>query len=288
MKLEIIDYSRKYSLHKASEDYRVDRKSIREWILDEKEYRKAPNKDKRYTLHKGKPAQTAKIEDQIISWTNSRIDEGIAITSFEIIRFACSIPGSPLKTKSQNARQKWCQRFLHRNRYSIRSATHIGQQLPSDAYERIVNFLRRIIKIRSNYNYPLSNIINLDETPVYFDNPSKKAIAHTGAKFVNAKSFKKEKKRISALLTICADGTRLEPFLVFKGKEKKDVYNEVQKHPLVINKSVYAWAQENAWVDSNAFLEYLEQIIFKYKKGQRKLLIMDLSDAHIGKKVRYL
>jgi hypothetical protein len=69
----------------------------------------------------------------------------------------------------------------------------------------------------------LSNIGNIDETPIYLD-----MISYTwntkGEKNIRIKSFGKEKIRISLMSTILADGTKLPLFFVVKdniGKRKE-------------------------------------------------------------------
>ena len=72
----------------------------------------------------------------------------------------------------------------------------------------------------------ITNYINCDETAIYFENPSTKTIDVKGLKEIIINTDGNEDKKISALLSITADGRKLPPFLIFKGKEDKIVEKE--------------------------------------------------------------
>ena len=85
-------------------------------------------------------------------------------------------------------------------------------------------FLHDIIELRKLHNFDLKNILNCDETAVYLDNQGNKTITKKEKKTVNVKTLKREKMRITVLLTITGDGKFLPPFIIFKGEpQNKDL-----------------------------------------------------------------
>ena len=58
----------------------------------------------------------------------------------------------------------------------------------------------------------------MDESAIYYENIYPTTIAKIGEKNVNIRTFGKDKMRISVVLTILADGSKLPPLLIFKGK----------------------------------------------------------------------
>ena len=64
------------------------------------------------------------------------------------------------------------------------------------------------------------------------------------------KTQNQEKLRISATMSICGNGERLKPYLIFKGAHNGRInhslskLNEVNKGLVVINVNNYAWAQK--------------------------------------------
>ena len=101
------------------------------------------------------------------------------------------------------------ERFLKSQFYVSRKATHIGQSIPNDANNLCFKFLKEIIDKRKFNNYALSDIINLDETPIFLDSPSLLTLTKKGDKNVTLKTYGKENIRITCLLTIKGDGSKL-------------------------------------------------------------------------------
>ena len=73
---------------------------------------------------------------------------------------------------------------MERYRLSIRQKTHVGQLLPSDSIDKIYMFLKEIIRIRKEYDIPLSNIVNFDETALSYNIPPNKTVHHIGQKTI--------------------------------------------------------------------------------------------------------
>jgi hypothetical protein len=63
----------------------------------------------------------------------------------------------------------------------------------------------------------------MDETPIYFDELPGTTVAVTGSKQVNCRRTHSESLRVSVLLTVCADGTKLPPMLICKAKPNGNI-----------------------------------------------------------------
>ncbi len=64
--------------------------------------------------------------------------------------------------------------------------------------------------------YQKESIFAMDETECWFDMPSDMTIAPTGSRSVPLTGH--EKDHFTVILTARADGKKLKPFIVFKGK----------------------------------------------------------------------
>ena len=102
----------------------------------------------------------------------------------------------------------------------------------------------------------------MDETPIYFANVMNKTIAPIGERSISIKIHGGEQVRITLMLTICANGNKLPPLIVFKGT--KDAKNEekLKRYIKSKNKRVLAFCQENSWADKEIFYKWLENIFF--------------------------
>ena len=127
------------------------------------------------TLHKGKKANTKDIEDELIEWILMNRSLGIAVTSWEVIIKDCSLDES-LKLKNVNTQQNWCYKFLKRNMLIFRSGTHVGQKLSESYPELIRRFTKFNEDLRWDNSFELSQIANMDETPLFMNIPNTKTI----------------------------------------------------------------------------------------------------------------
>jgi len=80
--------------------------------------------------------------------------------------------------------------------------------------------------------------------------------------------------RITCLLTVCADGTKLPPLLCFRGRpcgpiEKKELPNASFNYP----KSVKYTVQMNAWTDERVMLYWVDHVLTPYVKKAPPVII---------------
>uniref|UniRef100_A0A1X7TW17 DDE-1 domain-containing protein n=1 Tax=Amphimedon queenslandica TaxID=400682 RepID=A0A1X7TW17_AMPQE len=83
---------------------------------------------------------------------------------------------------------------------------------------KLVDFIIHLRKLQLSQKYSLNCIFAMDETACWFDMPGDTTIHHTGARSVPVKSTGHEKDHYTVVLTAKADGTKLKPFVVFKGQ----------------------------------------------------------------------
>ena len=81
----------------------------------------------------------------------------------------------------------WCRRMMRRNGLSLRRRMSLAQHLPSDFGEKLLPFQRFVINLRKKHSYPLDQIGNADQTPIYFDMPTSVTVNRKGEKFVLVK-----------------------------------------------------------------------------------------------------
>ena len=159
-------------------------------------------------------------------------------------------------------------RLLKRKGFSIRQAIHVGQALPNYGIESFYRFFHLIITERRELNINDGEefrIINSNETPIYFQMPDITTIDIMGNKEVIIDTKGNKKKRISVLLTIVGDDSKLPAVLIFKGKIiEKEINGNILK------KEIFCLVQ--VW-----------KYIFKFLKKINKkcLLILDKAPRHI-------
>ena len=141
-----------------------------------------------------------------------------------------------------------------RHSLSLRSKTSITQKLPAQLEKKLEAFLNEVRVRRSENNYPIDLIINMDETLMYFDMVPQRVVTKKGVKELRVRSSGADKKRLTG------NGKMLPSLAIFKGKRKLKF-----KSP----DGVHVTVQPKAWMDSDIMLRWLKSsnpTIYKEKK----------------------
>ncbi|CAB4489943.1 pogo transposable element with KRAB domain [Rhizophagus irregularis DAOM 181602=DAOM 197198] len=131
------------------------------------------NKKKKHSETSGRKAFYLKAEKILYSWIIEQRKKGFAINYISIRLQMCKI----LKESSIQAlysvgeyefqrNLSWINSFIKRFGLSLRRKTKISQKLPEDLEEKLDEFRRYIIRLKTLYNFDLNSIFNMDETPV--------------------------------------------------------------------------------------------------------------------------
>lgn len=75
------------------------------------------------------------------------------------------------------------------------------------------------------------------------------------------------------------------PYIIFKAKKDSIINNDLKKYIKERKFNIITTTQNNAWIDEEIFINYIETILSKYKAGTKKLLIMDYCTAHCTDKI---
>lgn len=128
-------------------------------------------------------------------------------------------PESNIAFKASNG---WLTRFLKRNDITSRRATSVGQKIPQNAPELCDAFLDDMQSLK---DYDV--IMNMDETPCYFDIPRSSTFDFKGVNTVKMKTTGNGKLRFTVALTAGVkrvgnefSAVRLPPMLIFKNLKK--------------------------------------------------------------------
>ena len=101
----------------------------------------------------------------------------------------------------------------------------------------------------------------MDQTPVPFTYDSKKTLELVGKKTVHIRKSTNDTKRATFAMTVTASGKSLQPVVVFKGKPGGRI--DKREFPTYPRSMIYA-CQENAWMDENVMLMWVEKVLKPY------------------------
>lgn len=219
-----------------------------------------------------KPLLREDQEIQLNSWIIARRDRKLVVTSQNVKDKA------KLMNPAIKASDKWLQGFLNRHQLSLRTPTIATSKLypPNELREMLINFWQSVLLARQQFSVEVKYIGNMDEVPIYFEMPPRKVINKRGAKTVVVKTSGDSRKRITVVLAVMADGTKLPPMIIFKGKTPLSV-----KGVVLSNKVAYIAFQENAWNTAQLTRTWFDKIWYKHVGTNQNLLVWDEFKGHV-------
>ncbi len=184
----------------ASRKFGVDEKRVREWRKQKEDLKGLPPKKKRMTGG-GHRAALPEMEENLAAWIenmraqNARVTRSsVQMKALELAHQDCrhfnffflcfSLFTLLLGDVDFRASDGWLQKFLQRQHFSLRRKTTVSQRLPQDLVPKVTGFIMYTRKLRHHKGYPLSHIVNMDETPLWFDMPGETTITRTGERSV--------------------------------------------------------------------------------------------------------
>lgn len=114
----------------------------------------------------------------------------------------------------------WLRRFMVRKKISMRRRTTIAQRIPKELGQKVSSYITQIRHLRKTRHHSERNIAAMDETGLWLDMPGRTTLNEQGARTVAIKSTGHEKDRFTVVLAARADGSKMHPMVIFRGKRK--------------------------------------------------------------------
>ena len=160
--------------------------------------------------------------------------------------------------------------------------THESQKAPKETQTEALDFMDVICPKLQLQCQNKVFILNMDQTPIPFTFNSKMTLEVVGARTVHVCKSTNDTKRATAATTVTASGKMLPPLLVFKGAKNGRI---IKKEFPTFNKSMHYTCQENAWMDEQVMLMWVEKVLKPYIKsapeGIIPLLLLDSYHCHV-------
>ena len=107
------------------------------------------------------------MDSEILTWVLERWEQQLPVTisllgAYALLRVKEKFPDCQFNTS-----RGWATKFLRRHNLSLRMRTSVAQTLPADLELRISNFHCMLYSIRSNDDFELDLMGNMNETPAF-------------------------------------------------------------------------------------------------------------------------
>jgi len=156
------------------------------------------------------------FKDEILNWIFEHREQGVCITVNAVVVHACSL-SHEFAIKTWKVKARSVSRFLKKWGYVHRLGTHKSQTDPSLVQDAAREWMAMIVPTLVGPERDPNFILNMDQTPVKFENTSKGTLEKTGTKTITILATDADKRRCTAAITITASGIQLPNMVIFRG-----------------------------------------------------------------------
>jgi transposase-like protein len=278
-KLQVFREATETSRIAAANKFDVDRKRVREWLSNEQKILSAPTSRKRLVGAGRKPPHSA-IDGLVLQWIRQRREAKQRVTRTMVMIEAKTLHASRLHGDVQlQASAGWLGRFMVRHGITMRRRTTLAQRVPANLADKVTSYITQIRHLRTTYKYSARCLAAMDETGLQLDMPASTTLEEQGARSVGITTTGHEKNRFTVVLGARADGSKVHPMTIFKGKRKDKVLEKCT--------GVVIEMQDNAWMTEELTLRWLPRLWGGIAATrERRMLVWDDFSAHKTERVK--
>nr|KAF6353493.1 hypothetical protein mPipKuh1_010455 [Pipistrellus kuhlii] len=218
----IVEYSWGQNLTAFCKEMMLSIRLVRKWRAEYGNLIEKVDKEnaKKHKCGSGQQPLFSKLEDLICEWVVDRRAEALVVNRAQIQEFALAMaPQFDIAPEDFKAPQHWLDNFLQQSELSLRRSTTLFRLEDTRVIKRALTF--KSFTDNANFSkYNLSNMIAMDETAVFMGQSSQ-TIEQQGASLVYIPFTAYESARVSCILAIRLDGTKIPPLIISKGKKEK-------------------------------------------------------------------
>ena len=240
-KLKVVEAAIERGFTQVSVETKIHRTTIHRWCKKKDELEAVKNKNAR-KLKESKPVLSEEEEGEIHEWITRRNDTDLVVTHGHVQRY-CLYKYGHARLKFSTG---WFSGFKKRHRLSRRRVTSFSRRPRNrthvDLTPKIQEFRQEISELD-----PSVPLVNMDETPVWFDNPYKYTVTRKGTRHPSTRETCK--KRVTVVLACQSDGVKLDPMVIL-----------AQKYKGPVPAGIRVAQQPKAWMTGHLTLEWLNSI----------------------------
>jgi hypothetical protein len=267
--------------HFCAQGHNITKQAIHGWLRKRNEiFLNSDKKSRRLSGGGNRTALPPEVEDILKGLILEERQEGNRVNGSLVKQWALELAAEH-QIEKFNASCGWLDKFLQRNELSFRRGTNLTSLTMHELVQRAFRYMdflqQKILTPPGIYH---SHTVLMDETAVYLEDPRQVSVNEKGRRHVILKSTGFASMRVTVLLSVRPNGTKLTPVIIFK-KAKETGLNAERCE------GCYVFYNEKAWVNQNLIKKWID-IVFPIidQTGGRKCLIWDSCKAHTAKLVK--
>jgi transposase-like protein len=233
------------------------------------------------SLHSGRASVILDLGENLLRWFFELREQGIIVSVRLFTLRACELCPA-FRMKTARAKDMSIRRFLASNRIVLRAVTHECQRPPEYLRREALDFIEYARPKLVGPTRDPRFILNMDQTPIFFDMSSGRTLSNAGERTVNGRTSSSSTLRVTVSVTVTASGMLLKPLIVFKGKPGARI--ETREFPTYPQDNFYA-CQDRAWMDERVMLLWVRLVLQPYIEeappGVQPLILLDSYRCHM-------
>ena len=216
------------------------------------------------------------IDRQLADWLYCSVELGYILTRQCVKEKALELI-QPCN-QSFKASDCWLDCFLSRYHFSLRALNEKPKH-QLDHLATVSAKLKQIVKEQIKaHNIQESMVINMDESPIFWEYLPRKIIAPMLSKSAFGWKRGYHNVRSTLILAVTASGTMLRPSLILKRKSSYHLQCDNDINLNIMN-------SKNGWSNSKLTIEWLQRVLLPYVNRNQCMLIWDSFEGHISDEV---
>ena len=281
------------NMYRTAKDNGLPFTNVSCWVASEKTLKAAVAKKKVKCKRIGGRITTLGMHTErgLVHFVRERRDksEKVSVNMLKI-KLRQLDPSLPILSNWSAIRQR-VYRVLDRNNLCFRRSTHKAQENKSNE-SVATDFIEYVNSVMKAYAIPPARVVNADQTNIFFAPDETRTIADRGSQTVSIKQLPTS-QRCSVMLGCAMNGFKLDPYVVFKGKndpESGRVCREIDSkrgYP----QNIALGVQEKAWMDTEKVMDWIDKVWVPFiehgatDEARWYLLILDKYRAHMVREV---
>ena len=271
----------------VARDLGVDASQLRRWkkqvaklkeLLKRMEGRRLNTTAK--SVHNGRKSCLNNIEDDLLMFILENRQQGMSVSIRMVTTKASQLDGN-FRRKTARAKDQAIRRFVASHGLVHRVHTHQSQRSMNEVRAEAQDWIQQIRARLAGDHRDHRFIINMDQTPIFFSMLPRTTLNASGARTVNVRTSTSSTMRVTAAVTVTADGGLLPSMLIFKGKKGGRIQREFAQY----NQGGIYDVQEKAWMDEPIMHEWINKILKPYIQtappGIQPVLLLDSYKCHM-------
>lgn len=219
-KLEALQLFDQFGITEAVKRTGIHRKRFYEWKRIEFEFSQFSNQRDQIVQRRlpggGDNPKYILIEQHLVLWIHQQRKDGKIVT-YSNLKDKAKEMATEIGLKSFRASPSWMHGFFGRNGLSYRLPTHTAQENNKPKTQKCYDMLIHLNAMNNACaEVDPSCVLNLDETPFWYDHMEKRTIDFVGNNSVTALHTEADKSRFTVTVTIAANGELLHFYVILK------------------------------------------------------------------------